>query len=79
MNTSIETLLATMKKVAWIALAAIGGLVSIVFAGAVIYAAVTSIVAAVLLVALAVAQIADTIRLRGDPKWEHDRRGTWWL
>ena len=79
MNLSLETLLSAIRKVALIALCVIGGLVSMVFAGVVIYAAVTNIVAAALLVALAVAQIADTIRLRGDPKLERDRRGTWWI
>lgn len=74
-----QTFSAAAKKGAVVVLWVVGGSVCIVFAGAVVYAAFNSVLAAVLLIALGGAQLADTIRLRGNREWERNRRNTWWL
>ena len=79
MLASHPTFSTAAKKFTVVGLWAVGGLVCIVFAGAVVYAAINNVLAAVLLIGLGGAQIADTIRLRGNREWERNRRNTWWL
>ena len=79
MLLSHQAFSAAAKKAALVGLWVVGGSVGIVFAGAVLYAAFNNVVAAVLLIGLGGAQLADTIRLRGNREWERNRRNTWWL